>query len=204
MMVKKQMNLQGEDSVRIGKISLLLCALILVMTACAPKLRGIDLGKDRSPDFRLNDARGESVALSDYRGKVVVLSFLYTNCLDECPLIASKLRSVANQLGDSMKQVAYVAVSVDPEYDTPAAVQEFLQVHNLDGKMRYLIGTKEQLEPIWKAYYVGTLSNASSVNPVAHTTRTLIIDKQGNQRIELGTIFDPADAVYNVRALLAE
>ncbi|MBI5030012.1 MAG: SCO family protein [Chloroflexi bacterium] len=198
------MNLQGEDSVRIGKISLLLCALILVMTACAPKLRGIDLGKDRSPDFRLNDARGESVALSDYRGKVVVLSFLYTNCLDECPLIASKLRSVANQLGDSMKQVAYVAVSVDPEYDTPAAVQEFLQVHNLDGKMRYLIGTKEQLEPIWKAYYVGTLSNASSVNPVAHTTRTLIIDKQGNQRIELGTIFDPADAVYNVRALLAE
>lgn len=203
-MAKRQMNLQGEDKVRIGKISLLICALVLISTACAPKLKGTDLGKDRAPDFKLNDSRGTPVALSDYRGKVVVLAFLYTNCPDECPLTAAKLRTVANQLGDSMNQVAYVAISVDPENDTPVAVQEFLQAHMLDGQMRYLIGTQAQLEPVWAAYYVGTSTNSSSVNSVAHTTRTLIIDKQGNERIELGGTFNPADMLFDVRALLAE
>lgn len=189
---------------RTEKISLLLLALVVFSTACSTQLKGTDLGKDPAPNFQLNDSQGAPVALSDYRGKVVVLTFLYTNCPDECPLIASKLRSVATQLGDSMKQVAYVAISVDPANDTPIAVQEFLQTHLLDGQMRYLIGTQAQLEPVWNAYYVGTSTNTSSVAGVAHSTRTIIIDKQGNERIELGSTFSPADAVFDVRALLAE
>ena len=190
---------------RIEKISWLIGVLLVLSTACAAQpLKGTDLGKDRAPDFKLNDSRGNPVALSDYHGKVVVLTFLYTNCPDECPLIASKLHSVATQLGDAMKQVAYVAVSVDPANDTPVAVQEFLQTHMLDGQMRYLIGTQAQLEPVWNAYFVGTSTNSSSVAGVTHSTRTIIIDKQGNQRIELGSTFNPADAVYDVQALLSE
>ncbi len=189
---------------RVRKISLILLALVLFSTACTTQLKGTDLGKDPAPDFRLNDSRGTPVALADYRGKVVVLSFLYTNCPDTCPLTASKLHSVANQLGDSMKQVAYIAISVDPENDTPVAVQEFLQTHMLDGQMRYLSGTQAQLEPIWAAYYVGTSTNSSTLGTVVHSTRTLIIDKQGKERIELGSTFNPDDAVFDVRALLAE
>jgi cytochrome oxidase Cu insertion factor (SCO1/SenC/PrrC family) len=70
--------------------------------------------------------------------------------------------------------------------------------------MRYLIGTRAQLEPVWNAYYVGTSTNSSSINSVAHSTRTILIDKTGNQRIELGSNFVPADLVLDVRALLAE
>ena len=199
------MNLRDEDKVGTGKISLALLALLVFAAACAPQpLKGTDLGKDRAPDFKLNDSKGTPVALSDYRGKVVVLTFLYTNCPDECPLIASKLRTVATQLGDAMKQVAYVAISVDPANDTPVAVQEFLQAHMLDGQMHYLIGTQAQLEPVWNLYFIGTSNNSSSVGGVAHSTRTIIIDKQGNQRVELGSTFNPADAVYDVRALLTE
>ena len=187
-----------------NRLTLLISLSLLLLTACAPKLIGTDLAKDPAPDFRLSDSQGKAVALSDYRGKVVVLTFLYTNCPDECPLIAAKLRNAATQLGDVMSQVQYVAVSIDPENDTPIAVQEFLQAHALDGQMRYLIGTQAQLEPIWTAYYVGTSTNSSSVKAIAHTTRTLLIDKQGKQRVELGSTFSAADLLNDVRALVQE
>ena len=188
------------------RVSWSLCLLVffvIIVTACAPQLKGTDLGKEHAPDFRLSDERGNLVSLADFRGKVVVLTFLYTVCPDECPLIAAKFRTAANQLGDAMKQVAYIAVSTDPENDTPVAVQDFLQQHLLDGQMRYLIGTRAQLEPVWTAYYVGTSSN-SSTKSVTHSTRIILIDKAGNQRINLGSDLIPADLVYDVRALLNE
>jgi protein SCO1 len=60
-----------------------------------PQLKGIDLGREPAPKLKLNDHRGNVVSLADSRGKFVVLTFLYTTCTDECPLIASKLRSIA-------------------------------------------------------------------------------------------------------------
>ena len=172
--------------------------------ACAPPLKGIDLGKERAPDFRLSDARGNSIALADLRGKVVVLTFLYTNCVNECPLIASKFRNTANQLGDAMKQVAFIAVSTDPEGDTPLAVEKFLQEQLIQGQLAYLIGARAQLEPVWQAYYVATATNSSSVKSLLQSTRVIVIDKQGNQRVDLRGDFIPADLVFDIRALLSE
>lgn len=186
-------------------MSLLLVLSAILATACgATSLKGIDLGKERAPDFRLNDDRGNPVSLADYRGKVVVLTFLYTTCPDECPLIAAKLRTAADQLGDAMNQVAYVAVSTDPQNDTPTAVQEFLKLHHLEKEMRYLIGTSDQLQPVWTAYYIGATSNSSSVNSVAHSARVIVIDKAGNQRADFRADLIPADVVFDVRALLSE
>ena len=184
---------------------LLFVYLLILATACgAPPLKGTDLGKEHAPDFQLSDARGNQVSLADFRGKVVVLTFMYTNCPDECPLTAAKLRLVADQLGDAMKQVAYITVSVDPQNDTPIAIQQFLQQHLLDGQMRYLIGTQEQLAPVWTSYYVATSSNSSSVTSITHSLPIYVIDKTGNRRVELDSGLVPADLVYDVRALLNE
>src|SRR5436309_2040259 len=65
-----------------------------VLARAQPKLTGTDLGKEPAPDFQLRDASGQAYALDQFRGKVVILTFLYTHCTDVCPLTAEILRHV--------------------------------------------------------------------------------------------------------------
>ena len=184
-----------------------LLSLLLLSVACAPPpLKGTDLGKTPAPDFKLADQNGTTTSLADYRGKVVVLTFLYTRCPDECPLIASKLSAVSRSLAAAMDQTAFVGVSVDPANDTRIEVVKFVQVHNLEGKLHYVGGTLDQLQPVWTAYgvYVATGPADNPAAPVAHSSRVILIDKAGNQRVNFGSDFDPADLVFDIRALQSE
>ncbi len=187
---------------------LFLFLALFFLAACAPQsqLKGTDLGKIPAPDFKLTDQSGSAVSLADFRGKVVVLTFLYTHCPDECPLIASKLSAASVSLGDAMKQTAFVAVTVDPQNDTPIAVAQFVQQHQLEGKLHYLTGSAEQLQPVWKAYslYVAPSPTDATFASVSHSTRVIVIDKAGNQRANFDSDFDPADLTFDVRALLNE
>jgi protein SCO1 len=182
-----------------------LFVLLITSAACAPQLKGTSLQQVPAPPFQLNDYRGNRVSLADLKGKVVVLTFLYTYCPDECPLIAEHLRATTEQLGDSMNQVAFVAVSVDPVNDTPDNVQDFLTQHQLIGKLTYLVGTADQLSPVWSSYFISV--EASSIdgdllNP--HSIRVIVIDKQGRQRVNLGSDLVPADLAFDIRTLAHE
>ncbi len=180
--------------------------VLLVLSACAQPvvLKGTDLGKDPAPTFTLTDQIGKQVSLSDLRGRVVVLTFLYTHCPDVCPLIADHIRVANEQLGSVSEQVAFVAVSVDPEHDTPAAIQIFDGQHRLNGKLVYLNGPREQLQQVWASYYVSSQASTDNPEGIAHSTRVVVIDKAGRQRVNLDSDFDPSDLVYDVRALLNE
>ncbi len=182
--------------------------VLLLLSACASPspLKGTDLGTQPAPEFNLPDQTGSAVSLAAFRGKVVVLTFLYTHCPDECPLIASKLRVTSDALGETMKQTAFVAVSVDPANDTPLAVAQFVQQHQLEGTLRYLGGTVEQLQPVWSAYsvYVAPSPTNATFLSVSHSTRVIVIDPAGNQRANFGSDFDPADLAFDVRAVLRE
>jgi protein SCO1/2 len=189
------------------RLAIALAALIALGACASPSsLKGTDLGKTPAPDFKLVDQTGNAVSLADFRGKVVVLTFLYTHCPDECPLIASKLSTASASLGSPMTQTVYVAVSVDPANDTPIMIAKFVQDHNLTGKLRYLTGTPAQLQPVWTAYslYVAPGSTDATGSPVSHSSRVIVIDKAGNQRVNFGSDFDTADLVSDVRALLSE
>lgn len=162
-------------------------------------------------DFRLPDQDGRIVSLSTLRGRVVVLTFLYTHCPDVCPLIADSLHNAHQQLGDLAGRVAFVAVSVDPSGDTPAAVREFLITHRVQGELTYLRGSPAQLRPVWAHYYVG--SDAKEVNreaaaasapppqQVGHTAIVYVIDPQGKIDAFLPGNFDPKDLVTDLRLL---
>src|SRR5919204_1636401 len=101
-------------------------------------------------DFRLRDQDGKPVSLRSYRGKVVVLTFMYTTCRDTCPLTATQIRGA---LDDLRTPPPALAVSVDPVNDTPERAREFLFKRGLsDDRMRFLLGSRAQLQPIWKAY----------------------------------------------------
>lgn len=162
-------------------------------------------------DFRLTDQRGQVVALSDFRGKAVALTFIYTHCPDVCPLIAANMGQAYRQLGDVAKRVALVAVSVDPNGDTPAAIREFLKTHHVEGILTYLHGSFAQLRPVWAHYYVGSDATtvkreaavASQPTPqqVGHTAIVYVIDQEGEIRAFLPGNFDPKDLEADLKML---
>lgn len=177
-----------------------------------PQLQGTILTPPtHAYNFQLPDQNGRVVSLADFRGKTVALTFLYTHCPDVCPLTADMLHLTYLRLGDMAPRVAFVAVSVDPQGDTPAAVREFLAGHHVEKDLIYLIGSFAQLRPVWANYYVG--SDAKMVNPqaaaastptpqqVGHTAIVYVIDPKGEIRAFLPGNFDPKDLETDLRLL---
>lgn len=171
--------------------TLLLC---LCLTACGespPRLAGLDLGEQPAPDFRLTDAGGQAVTMSEWKGRPVLLTFLYTECPDVCPVIAQRVRQALESLGKDAGQVVVLAVSVDPEGDTPASAAAFMEKHGLTGPdQRYLIGEMAELAPVWLAYGVGAAPAATTQRPgepvqlgrIGHTDASFLIDREGRKR----------------------
>src|SRR5271154_2210240 len=139
--------------------SLVLFALAVVPTGCggatpgawgpAPsRFDGMSANGLTAPDFALRDQHGQMIRLSAERGRFVVLTFLYVDCRDVCPVIAGQLNQALRELGPARNDVRVLAVSVDPKGDTPAAVRHFIAVHRLLPQFLYLTGTTRTLEPI--------------------------------------------------------
>jgi cytochrome oxidase Cu insertion factor (SCO1/SenC/PrrC family) len=165
--------------------------LIAVLTSCqtAPKLAGTNLGAEPAPDFQLRDTTGNAITLDQFRGKVVVLTFLYTRCTDYCPLTAELLRH-ADAAAGHPRNVEYVAVSVDPAGDTPESIAAFNQEHHMDelgDRWHYLVGSPAELAGVWKSYYIGVATGASggSLPPgeAGHSSALYFIDPRGNRRL---------------------
>lgn len=167
-----------------------------------PVLQGTDLGSTPAPDFRLSDQFGKPISLSQFKGKPVILTFLYTHCKDICPLTAEKLHMVMQDLGPDAQRVAVVAVSTDPKGDTTAAALAFSRVHRMLDYWHFLTGPQNALSPIWSAYSI--YAQPESGSSVAHSTGLYVIDKQGNERVFLGDDFAPAQAAADLRILLNE
>jgi protein SCO1 len=107
-------------------------------------------------DFSLRDQDGKVAQLADARGEVVALSWMYTSCRDLCPAEATVMAEAMRQVGDGVR--AYI-VSVDPDGDTPERARAWLERRGWsDGSGRFLLGSREQLEPIWRAYAIAPLN----------------------------------------------
>jgi protein SCO1/2 len=112
-------------------------------------------------------------------GRPALVTFLFTECPDICPFIAATIRQALERAGDEADVVDIVAVSVDPEGDTPASVRAFLTKHDLLGRMDYIVGTRAELAPLWKAWLVAAQPEGSDVS--AHSARIVLVDRQGRQ-----------------------
>src|SRR3954452_22084096 len=126
-------------------------------------------------DFALADQDGRRVALRDLRGRVVVLTFLYTTCKDTCPITAEQIENAMDRLGHD---VPVLAISVDPAHDTPALAKRFLVARRLTGRMSFLLGTRRELAPIWKAYAIQPQGKGFE-----HSAYVLLLDRTGRQRV---------------------
>ena len=167
------------------------------------ELQGTDLGSVAAPDFRLKDQSGKPISLSGFKGKPVVLTFLYTHCPDVCPLTANKLHTAMQSLGKNAGSVTVLAVSMDPKGDTAAAAQNFDSVHKLGNYFHFLIGTHDQLAPVWASYSVDAQA-ATSAGVVSHSSAIYVIDKQGRERVLFDNAFDPKQLTADLKILLGE
>jgi protein SCO1/2 len=113
--------------------------------------------REQAFDFRLRDQNGRPTSIKSARGKVVVLTFLYTSCWDLCPAQAKDIVQAIDRIGD--KGVVVYGVSVDPVGDTRDHVDDWIAKYHLEGKpIRYLTGTRRQLERVWRAYGIAPIS----------------------------------------------
>jgi len=202
-----------------SRLSVITLALLVVLvvailgtrnnanSANSTSLQGTDLGSTPAQNFRLTDQFGKQVSLSDFKGKPVVLTFLYTLCPDVCPLTAEKLHTVMQNLGSNAQNVAVLAVSLDPKGDTPASVLNFSRAHNMLNYWHYLTGTQNQLTAVWKTYGLfaqPVTPTANDPETVSHNTALYVIDKQGRERVFLPDDFTPAQLTSDLKILLRQ
>ncbi|HEY2333711.1 MAG TPA: SCO family protein [Solirubrobacterales bacterium] len=161
--------------------------------------------KPAPPVGGLRNYLGERVNLAAYRGKAVFVTFLYTRCPDVCPLMTAELHDTLEKLGPARsRQLRIVAISVDPHHDTRQAVAQFLEEHEMAGRMKYLIGNANQLGPVWKAWNVG--STPDSVNPefVAHSALIYGIGASGRLTTIYPSNFRPEQIIHDLPELLRD
>jgi protein SCO1/2 len=155
------------------------------------------------PPLALRDYLGHQVDISAYRGKAVLVTFLYTHCPDVCPLITANLHNSLALLGPRAADVRIVAVSTDPRGDTPAAVSAFLAKHGMTGRMQYLIGTRAALAPVWRAWGVSA-SNPTAQDAVNHTAAVYGISASGRVMTLYASNFKPSDIAHDVPLLASQ
>jgi protein SCO1/2 len=158
----------------------------------------------RAPALQLHNYLGQPVDIDRYRGKAVLVTFLYTNCPDVCPLITANLHNALTQLGAQASRVQVIAVSVDPRGDTSRAVARFLAEHQMVGRMQYLIGSSAALSRTWKAWSVGSEREVGQPQLVAHSALVYGIDASGRLRTVYPSSFEPHQIVHDVPLLAAQ
>lgn len=156
-----------------------------------------------TPDFALRDQNGRLVRLSAQRGKVVVVTFLYTHCPDLCPLTAIHIDQALDRLGPRRTGVTVLAVSVDPFGDTPAAVRRFVRSHRLSSQFHYLTGPKQALLRVWRLYDVKSIAVGGTKTP-DHTLYVLLLDRRGTSRVLFDATATSAAMAHDIRLLLAQ
>ena len=215
--------------VRAAGLFALLVTLGLSACSSAETFRGTVLTSESpASSFELINQFGEPVSLEDRRGQPVVLTFLYTNCPDVCPLTTSLIRDAHEMLGDDADDVAILAVSVDPERDTQQAALDYSERWRMSGNWDFLVGQRARLTEIWKAYFVAASVDESSHAAqatgaggglaqdsvkglsqaieggylVSHSAPVYLVDQDGVMRVLFTLPFEAEDLAHDVRLLL--
>ena len=154
-----------------------------------------------APPLTLEDSLGKTVDISQYQGKAVLVTFIYTHCPDICPLIVSHLHTAQALLGPKARNLQIVAVSTDPRGDNPRTVAAFLRLHRMTGRMQYLIGSRAQLGKVWKDWNIVARPAKSGRDQVEHSALIYGIDAQGKITTLYPATFKPAQIVHDVPLL---
>jgi protein SCO1/2 len=158
-----------------------------------------------APEFALTSQNGTPVALADFRGKVVAVTFIYTSCIDTCPVLTALMADVQDKLGpDFGKRIAFVSITVDPERDTPEVLKQYAETFGADlNGWAFLTGDPVAIQEVVLRYGAFAAKNADG--QVDHTFLTSIVDRSGTLRVQyLGVRFDPDEFRRDLLRLVKE
>ncbi len=177
----------------------------LTTAANAPSFRGVDItGAEYARSLSLPDQNGQPRTLADFKGKVTVIFFGYTQCPDVCPTTMAELAQVKKALGKDGDRVQGVFVTVDPERDTPAILKAYMM--GFDPSFVALRGTPEQTSAAakeFKVFFAKVPGRTEGAYTVDHTAGSYIFDPQGRVRLFVRYGSDAESLTADLKALLA-
>jgi cytochrome oxidase Cu insertion factor (SCO1/SenC/PrrC family) len=140
---------------------------------------GSSLGRQPAPDIALRNQFGQPMTLHQFRGKVVILSFVDSECTTICPLTTVSMVQAKQLLGAAGSQVQLLGVDANPDATSVADVMAYSRAHAMVNQWDFLTGTRAQLAAVWKAYHIYVQIQAGQID---HTPALLVIDPQGRER----------------------
>ena len=188
-----------------------LAALALAAAGCdklfaPPKspFHGVDVtGMDAGGALDLEDFNGKRRTLADFRGKVVALTFGYTQCPDVCPTTLHDYAEAMRKLGNEASQVQFLFVTVDPKRDTAELLREYVPA--FDPRFLGLRGDAAAIERVTKDFHVyaeARPGKTADTYTVDHASQVFVFDRQGRLRLMIPAGTSPADIASDLRVLL--
>ena len=185
-----------------------IAALFLILTACSPKpeFKNIDITGSTAfgKDFSLLDPDGKVRTLADFKGKVVVMFFGYTQCPDICPTTLTEMQQVMTIFGPQSDKVQVLFVTVDPERDTAAILKQYVPA--FDPRFLGLRPTDDAaLEKIgkdFKIYYKKVPGNSPGSYTMDHTAGSYAFDPDGRLRLYIKHAQGPETLAHDLKELL--
>ena len=167
---------------------------IICAASCTdPTVNGTSLKTHQYDTFNFTDHSGRSLPNLNSLGSGALVTFLFTQCTDVCPITVHKIRK-ALQLSDH-PEMPVIVFSVDPEGDNPIAIQKFYTKWDLDKNWYFVGGERENLEKVWKRFYVSPIRSGNSNTKdrlsdqftrkykVTHTAPVFVLDPYGIARV---------------------
>jgi protein SCO1/2 len=157
------------------------------------------------PAFRLANLDGRLIRSSDFRGKVVALTFLDSQCTESCPIIASQIGLAVDRLsGFERRELVAVAISTEPAEDTPKSVRTFLRKQGALGKLLYVSGPEAEMRALWKQFMI--LSSLESGRDTLHSAPVRIYDRRSVwvATLHAGADLTPENLAHDIRVALGE
>lgn len=188
-------------------LSLLFASAFIMTSASAGARSGLKAGTFNppymAPEFSLRGDDGSDVTLARYRGKVVLLTFGFTNCAAVCPTTLATLAQARGSLGEAAESVQVIYVTVDPERDDAAHMREYLTA--FDPSFIGATGDPDALAAVRRKYGVTAIKQGTGDDYVmAHTSSIFLIDRAGKLRALMPFGHDAADFVNDIKFLLAQ
>ena len=188
--------------------SFFLALLCTSLVACSPKpeFKNVDITGSTAfgKDFNLLDPDGKTRTLADFKGKVMVMFFGYTQCPDVCPTTLTEMQQVMGLMGDQADKVQVLFVTVDPERDTAQILKQYVPAFD-----KRFLGLRpadqtalEQVTKDFKIYYKKVPGSNPNSYTIDHTAGSYAFDSEGRLRLYIKHAQGPETLAHDLKELL--
>jgi protein SCO1 len=198
-----------RNAIKLVATCAILTGATVLFSACSeqkPAFAAIDVtGADYAKDFALTDHNGQPRTIKDFKGKIVVMFFGYTQCPDVCPTTMAELAEVRKLLGKDGDRVQGLFVTVDPERDTPEVLKGYMT--NFDPTFIALYTTPDKLAAVakdYKVYYKKVDGKTATSYTMDHSAGSYIYDTKGALRLFTRYGTGTAPLIADIKLLLKE